>query len=246
MDPELEEKVRRVKLLLRGLDDYVPSPPTQRLASSPGRSASRRVPCGFCLRTGSVDGRSCPVCDGFGWRPRRAGDDGWDEYTETKIVPEGKGSMPSYVMDAEIARLQAEEKTRAGEIDHESYGWERARARQERLGSFREVRRLLERLGQGFDPLAYRAVRQKYVLDFPVRGIDEEHAERGVEWIAMQMKHVRVPPWEENAEAQRKERTVRELVAQGWKVSRIARELRLSKEKVKRMIKKISLQVEGA
>lgn len=245
MDPELQEKVRRVKLLLRGLDDYVPSPPSQRLASRPGKSASRRVPCTFCLRSGSVDGRTCPVCDGHKWRLSRAGDEKWDEYTETKIVPEGKGSMPSYVMDAEIARLEAEEATRAGKIDHESYGWERARARQERLGSFREVRLHLQRLGRDHPDL-HTAVRQKYVLDFPVHGIDHDMAELGVALIANRMKHVRVPPWEENAEAQRKERTVRELVAQGWNASRIARELRLSKEKVKRMIKKISLQVEGA
>ena len=170
------------------------------------------------------------VCDGRGWRRRAAGDVLWDAYVELPVeqaasmpsMPNGRGPEPDVV--------------------EESYSWERARQTHDRHGSYKEVRIRLDALSR-VHVVRYRLVRTVVVDKEPVSlspWYDTE-VTLGVVWIAIRMRSIRVPPWimERSLAAERRE-TVAALAADGYSAGEIARRTGMTKEAVKRKIRRVN------
>jgi hypothetical protein len=238
-------------LLLATQNDAYPRP-NDSLGSLAGHlsgpAPGRRVPCGVCLRSGYTAGRKlCLVCGGLGWRKRRKGEDPFDEYTGEPVADAASKSAhaPAFRLEddyrrlgAQLDRVQRTLAAREGRPDA-SYGWERAREAQERLGSYRELRAALRGL-QRVSPNGYSVIRAAWLTDLPVTLVGRTQAiERAaVLWLQAEMPgEVRVPPWL-MTDVYRERRTVFEqLVAAGRSASEIARVLDLPKRRVKKMLK---------
>lgn len=233
-----------VRVLLRTLNDIYPGPEAPKRPDLAGPAPSSRVPCDFCKRTGRVlrdgpvDARGsgarigpCPVCDGAGWRKRRKGDPEWDEMTgqlvatlETKQKP--VPMSPSRI-DAEIGRLQALQLAREGHVDPEAQeSWERARARRDKDGSYREIERALD-LMQIEWPEGRDAVNSMYLVE-PAVSYSPAIELACVIWLAARMPHkIRLPKRFYEAERERQAGDVRALRALGLDDREIAAELEL-------------------
>ena len=249
----MTERCRRVRLLLATQNDAYPRP-NDSLGSLAGHlsgpAPSRRVPCGVCLRTGYTAGRRiCLACGGFGWRKRRKGDDPFDEYTGEPVAAPGSKSAhaPAFRLEddyrrlgVQLERVQRTLNAREG-AQNDAYGWERARAAQERLGSYRELRKALEGL-QRLSPNGYSVVRAAWMVDVPVTLVGRTQAieQAAVVWLQSQMPgEIRVPPWL-MVDGYRERRSLFEqLVAAGRSASEIAKALDLPKKRVKKMLKTV-------
>ena len=231
---QLQEKIRRVRVLLATKDDYLPQPRGVELASAPGPAPGRRVPCGACRRTGKVVVgrgptkrlRRCLGCDGTGWRRRRAGELGYDEYLDREGPPKPLSSLsgPSRAMDArevdhELARLHADALRREGVVSHERYGWERGREVRDVAGSYRELERAQQQVARAY-PLVPRG------------------SGRWLELVTLSMRGtIRVPRWAEEELADERRATILALLRSEWSPRQIGKALGMSKEKVMRIAK---------
>jgi DNA-binding CsgD family transcriptional regulator len=196
------------------------------------------VPCETCRRTGWLRRRRgltvvCLACDGTGWRRRQRDEAEWDSYLLLPV--------------AEAVQLPVEHAHRPPERPAEeepSYGWERLRASYEARGSYREVRRRLGALGESW-PRRQRLIRLVLVEAQPVQTDEHDLMEidLGVVWIAMRMRSVRVPPWLlEHSAARDREQTIALLAADGFGAGEIARRTGISKQVVRRRLKKLPMQ----
>lgn len=191
---ELERRMKRVRVLLRTKDAYVPAPPAQQLPTVSGPAPGSRVPCEG--RHGRIEwparcrDRLCPVCHGSGWRRRRDGDPYFDEYVNEPVVVDLAGTR-------EAAAKPRKAKKHTGESYVQRFDL-RARDRQDRRGSYRELRRALTlmRAQPALEPES-RALWLIYesglpYLDTPTLWLREYVA---VEWLARIMRGgIWVPP----------------------------------------------------
>jgi DNA-binding CsgD family transcriptional regulator len=233
---DLPQRVHGVRLLLGSLNDPYPTPQGA-LRPDSGPAASKYLPCETCRSTGRVRVRRgryvlCLICDGRGERRRRHDDVEWDAYLRLPLEEA-----------AQLPREPVVRSPRTGE--EEGYGWERAQARQERQGSYRELRRQLDWLRQ-----AHPRWHQLIVAVLVEHGERElgPHAalelELGVVAIALRMRSVRVPRW--LVEPLERRQTVAELAARGLQAGEIARALGLSKKAVRRQLKRLDSRQAGA
>jgi hypothetical protein len=229
--PDLQDRVARVRLLLETLNDPYPTPQGA-LRSDSGPAASRYVPCETCRTRGRVRSRSafilCLICDGVGWRPREPRDVEWDAYVGLPVEEA-----------AQLSVMGLGSRTAEPEQDP-PYFWERLRSSYDRHGSYKEVRLRLDQLSR-VQPRRYRLVRAVLVDKEPRRLTepDEVHLALGVVEIALRMRSVRVPPWiiERSAAAERRS-TVEALAADGYSAGEIARRTGLTKEAVRRRMRR--------
>ena len=257
-----DERIHAVRILLTTLNDYLPVPSTSSglisQSSLPGPAPGKRVPCGYCRRTGKVSTRAgrrhCPVCTGSGWRRRRGPsnpshpryEEPWDEYTAQPVTEQTSqrvSSMSARELDVQLEILARMAAVRAGVVDHERYGWERERILHDRKGSYSELRRALRSLEQRW-PAGHLELRRRYFLGVTVRlsAFEQLLADAGEEWLARTMRGpIRVPPWLAEQSAKRKARSVKELAAEGMTAGEIARELRVPKGTVQRQLRATSL-----
>lgn len=227
----LEERERKVRLLLLTLNEPYPGPQGLRLASLPGPAPSRNVPCDYCRRRGRVKQRTgtrlCPVCDGRGWRGKRSHEPAWDEYVELPVA--------DAVLLPTMSIPPTADPVKAGQ----SYGWERQVSSYRRHGSYRELERALSLL-RGQWPAGYATIRAIYLRDVTValRGVDRGREQRAVTLLAAEMRgRIRVPPWVMEEASRDRRDSAHSLRAQGIKPGAIARILGISREKVKRLLK---------
>jgi hypothetical protein len=241
----LAERVHKVRLLLVTLNDGYPT--TQGSLDVPsGVAEGRRVPCDDCKRRGWLRTRQgdvlCLVCDGQGWRRRQHEEEPWDEYVGLPTAEAAQlPTMPSApAVDAILARLADERDEREGRLAGLAYGWERARAAADRRGSYKELRRSLDRM-RGDRPQWHRLVVAKLVNDEPRSYTPkaETAVELGVVWVALDMRGpVRVPPWVmERERADRARDTVELLARDGLTPAQIAQRLGMTKKAVKRRLR---------
>jgi len=228
---DLVERVQRVRLLLETLNDPYPQPRTS-LRPESGPAASRYVPCETCKRTGWIRRRRefalCLVCDGVGWRRRQHGELEWDAYV----------GLP--VQEAVALPVEVAPRRRTPDATNESpYQWERLREAYERRGSYREVRQRLAELALDA-PRRHTLVRVVLVEQQPRRldELDQLELDLGVVTITLRMRVIRVPPWLMEHERMSVNATVAELAADGFKPGAIAARLGLSREHVKRTLRK--------
>lgn len=163
---ERTERLRRIVLLLQHRLDYLDGAIriAQSFPSKPGAVPSHKVACGSArLEAGAWKcSPNCAWCNGTGFR-RRLVIDGdatsdergaiFDEYTYAydRADKAGESSqlrvMEAWEVDRELARLRADKRARAGvHLKTDAYGWEKARERRDRSGSFRELDRALDAL----------------------------------------------------------------------------------------------------
>jgi DNA-binding MarR family transcriptional regulator len=226
---DLVERVQRVRLLLETLNDPYPTV-RGALRSDSGPAASRYVPCETCRRTGWVRRRRnleslCLACDGRGWRRRQVDEAEWDAYLELPV--------------AEAVQLPTETTHRPLVQDDGGYGWERLQQAYERAGSYGEVRLRLEQLG-AHHRRRYRLIRIVLVDGEPLvlARRDETELDLGVLWVTLRMRSIRVPAWLMEHEARTANLTVAALAADGYKPSQIAARLGMTKDAVKRTLRR--------
>lgn len=226
---DLADRVQRVRLLLDTLNDPYPTPHSS-LEPDSGPTASRYVPCETCRRQGWVRRRKqevlCLGCDGHGWRRRERGDVEWDAYLELPL--DVAGELPREPMPARIPP--------EGEPP---FLWERLQRTYDRHGSYRALRRRLDELAVDH-PQRHRLVRV-VLVDHEPRRLDARAAlelELGVVYLALRMRSVRVPTWLWERSAAADNRSIEQLAALGFKPGRIAQTLGISRERVKRTLRK--------
>jgi hypothetical protein len=211
-------RVEAVRLLLGSRDDWLPG-----LATSTGRVvqgsavrgevSSSRFVCGRCggrcvegrprrPRPGLLVWSVCSVCDGAGWV---AG----DAYTfgsvssvavaRERVTGEAESlRLDRKRRDGELRRLERLAAARAGLVDPgEAEGWEVAKRRLWREGSYAELERALVAL-RAVDELDWLAVMAVFGPDAELRQVGagvEARVERAVAWLAAAMPdRIRVPP----------------------------------------------------
>lgn len=232
--------MNRVRVLLTSRHDYLPDPRGIELASQSGAAPGRRVPCTRCARRGRFFGQVCLLCDGTGWRLRRADDDAWDEYTGTKIGDAESviSSMDPWQLQRELERLAREEASRDGDFTEERYGWEEARERRDKTASYGELERALEKL-RDRHPGAWEFITTVYDPAGVTSTSSRETEREVVRWIALEMRGaVRVPRWAYEAELEEIAGDVRRLQAEGYDEREIATELGLSRRRVRSLLVK--------
>jgi hypothetical protein len=229
---DLAERVLRVRLLLETLNDPYPSP-RGALVSDPGPAPSAYVPCETCSRRGEVRTRGgwlvCLVCDGRGWK-RREREPEWDAYVELPLAEA-----------VELPRELGSAKPPPERVLEETFGWERLRRTYDRHGSYKAVRTQLDWLSLEA-PVRWRLV-QGVIVDHEPRELSPRMGTElhlGVLMIVRRMPaKVRVPPWLiERTAAEEKRDTIEALAVDGFSAGEIARKLGLTKESVRRKLKR--------
>jgi hypothetical protein len=194
--------------------------------------------------------RICPLCDGLGWRPRRGPsnpshpryEEPYDEYTGEPIKESASPNpepTPLRMLDRQLETLARLAALRAGETSSERYGWERERIVYDRKGSYQELRRALKKLEKVW-PAGYAEIRRRYFLgvDVLLGPLERTYLEAAEEWIARDMRGpIRVPPWLADHDSQRRQRSVKELAAEGLTAGEIARVLRMPKRSVQKQLR---------
>lgn len=241
----VEERRLKIALLLSTMDDYLPGLGSSSPAALPGPAASRYVPCDLCQQKGRLkDDVLCPECHGSRWRRRRAGEREWDAYLEQAVedavaptrnftgTPDHAANIRA--LDASIERIQRTLDAKEGKHD-DGFRWERVKKSYWRAGSYKALTRWLNRM-QRERPDLRMVVRRHYELELP--GQDVEPV---IDWLEERMpKSLRVPPWVMERYAQRNQVTVEQLRAEGLGAGAIAKRLRMSKKKVRRLLAKQS------
>lgn len=224
----LTERAQRVYLLLDTLNDPYPAPRGS-IEPGSGPSPSRYVPCETCRRRGEVRARGgwtlCLVCDGAGWK-RREDEPAWDAYIGLPL--DEANDLP-----------RATSPPRLGDVEDAGHAWESLRGRYDSHGSYRELRRQLDWLSLT-DSRRYLLIR-RILVDHEPRTIDHATGVElriGVVMIARRMRKVRVPAWLIERGNARQNRTIEGMAAEGLSPAQIAREVGLSREAVKRKLRK--------
>lgn len=227
MGSTTERRKQNVRILLQTLNDIYPGPSSVRTDSgTSGPAPGRRVPCGYCHRTGTVYKATerrlspCPVCDGAKWRPRRPGEPEWDEYTNTLVAtseqPKKAEPMSPERLEAELARVEHSLILSSGEVDpNEAYGWEKAREARDKGASYQELERVLGIMQMEF-PEGRSAVNSAYLTDGIGSTLSQDLDDALIGWIADRMRgRIRVPKrFYEEQLAERRER-VRAMLRAG-------------------------------
>lgn len=223
----LDERLRRLRALLETRFDYLPASRSSMPATSSGPAEkSSRVPCETCRGAGRVTfkragrklARICLACDGTGQRRRRRSDPAYDSYVGA-VRPGKPRVMSAREYDDEIHRLAELADTRRGEIQHEQYGWERARAGRDMAGSYLELDRAVSEL-------------RRRMPGAPVLG------DQGLRFIASLMPStIRLPRALHEQLTPERQRVARQLHASGWTAGQIGRALGIAREKVGRWLK---------
>jgi hypothetical protein len=225
-----ERRRQRILLLILSLDDPYPDPRGARLDSAPGPQPSRSR-CKHCQSTGRIfsktlgKNRYCPLCLGSGWR--RGGPEKRDPYvadeddnpTRTRTLGErDRKTMDRHTLERTLEALRATERARRGLPNpRERYGWESALERQRRLGSYGQLRYLLELMPDTLRP----------------------RSDAGLDWLTDRwIGPVRLPPWLEPSENGGKppEPTLEELQARGLSPTKIAKALGLTRSRVQELL----------
>jgi len=247
----IEERIANVRILLSSFYDYLPAPVTSSgliaRASVSGPAPGKRVPCGYCRRSGRIRLRSgsrfCPVCGGSGWRARRGPRDPahpqyeapWDEYVREPVEAEEDQhphAMTRHQLDRALERLETYERG-------ERFGWERERQVYERRGSYAELGLALDRLAEQWPP-GHLHIRRVYLrsLSFEPSPATSLLTDAAEEWLAREMRgEIRVPIWLIEETADKRQETIQELSEQGMTAGQIARRLRIPKLKVQRTLR---------
>jgi hypothetical protein len=216
-----------VRLLLETLDDPYPTP-RGALEPDSGPAPSRYVPCDTCRSSGEVRVRGgwklCLVCDGQGWK-RREDEPPWDAYLDLPLAEA-------------IVLPRAHVPPRVGPDDG-LLPFERLRARYDRHGAYRELRRHLDWLSL-VHPRRYWLVR-RVLIEHESRRLDvamRTELELGVLMLTRRMRSVKVPHWLIERENGNRNRTIEGMAADGYTPGQIAKELGMTREVVKRKLRK--------
>lgn len=150
-----------------------------------GRVTAKGNPCASCIpKTSASEGRlevqgvhgcsRCVVCDGVGWRKRRAGEPEWDEYAAVEMAPPPTGLLnevkQALALEKERPGLRDVALRRADRVLQEMTGvtheepWADSWRRKCRQGSYRELQRALERLRDS-EEARYRVIWRLVILD---------------------------------------------------------------------------------
>jgi hypothetical protein len=173
----MSERVRRTVLLLETLDDYLPTPRTASGAiAAQGPSTVTPSNCATCSGEGCTRYGSCHACNGSG-----------------QHAP----AMETWQLDAEIARLESNERARRGKLPGGLEAWERERKRYEKAGDYVALRRALQLLGR-YAPTRVRLVTAIHILQLPVIASDvvrRELADTLHCLSELMPSPIRVPEW---------------------------------------------------
>ncbi len=224
--------MRRITALLDTRFDYLPTVRSSMPDSDHKPANSRTVPCGVCHGRGRLSygkgkprrTRLCLGCDGTGERRRRAGDPDYDMNLapgHRRLTVNGRArGMTAREYDEELARIKADQDSRAGRVDHERYGWEKAREARDLAGSYQRL------------DAAVRLFRSRY----PGCSLTGEGS---LELLSNLMgpRTIRVPAAVQAELAERRRHVALELHRLGWTAGAIGRGLGISREKVGRMLK---------
>lgn len=151
---DVRERARRerIRILLRTRNDAFPTVRAKAIPyTTAGPAPGRKRRCPSCEGTGKVRlTQQCPVCEGV----KTIQVDGYVGRVSSKDDKK-VSSMTPEATDAEISRLKTSLALTEGKSDpNESYAWEKARERQYRSGSYRELELALENL-RGSEPLVW-------------------------------------------------------------------------------------------
>jgi hypothetical protein len=200
-----QDRVRATWILCETLLDHLPEArqSSSVLGNSAGLTAGRLVPCGRCGGRGRVTGKGnpcatctprtspnrnpaygtshgcvvCLICEGTGWRKRRAGDPEWDEYAGVELAPEPTDLLgqvrQALALEQERPELRDVALRRAdrvlGEMNGVTHelGWVDAWKRKAKQGSYAELAAALEVL-RDREPNRYGAIWHYVVLNEPI------------------------------------------------------------------------------
>ena len=243
-----ERRLESVRILLRTLNDIYPGPTTLKQTPASGAAPSKRVPCDLCHKSGRAYSRVlrtvtvCPLCDGTGWRRRRKGDAAWDEYLGQEIAtveqPKRAEPMSPQRLETELAHIRHDLMMREGIVDpHESYGWERERARRDQDASYRELERALDVMQIEFP------VGRSLITDYYLGGLADGSKlpqwldDRLIGWIADRMpRRIRIPHRIHKQQQEERRVTIRKLAKDGVGEEEIAERMECSRKFVRAVI----------
>lgn len=253
MTTDSELRAAKVKLLLETVDEPYPTATISAalLAALPGIGPGSRVPCSFCLRSGRIvqgdSDRYCPLCMGYGWRRRRAGEDPWDEMTGRPIRDQASAKNHSHAfrladdyrrITSDLARVEVSIAQQQGEMVETPYRWETEVRRYCKAGSYVEMLRALSVMALA-RPFGHAILRLVYLSNLPgdlIRFPPSAELAARV-WLGQEMRGaIRVPSWVEEPLGVRKRQSVGELAAAGLSATQIARVLGVTKQKARRLI----------
>lgn len=218
----------RIRALLATRHDHLPQP-TVRTDSNP-TPEPRWVDCTRCQ--GRLDG--CVHCSGRGvirsdpyiaehdQKPKLLGNTG----TERK-------TMEPHELEATIRRLEQTAAEREGRLS-ELRGWEdKPRAR-----AYRDLEIALERLESHAPGLRHvLGVTYWHGLGTPLTSQMRALERVAVEYLSQTMPAtIDLPAWLIDREHRKRQATAKQLADQGWSISRISRQLNISRMAVKRRI----------
>lgn len=270
--PVSDQRIRDIILLLKARLDYLPSQHGQSYASTPGPAANGKVACG-CGTLRNVKGRMewtagsslCQWCKGTGFRSRLRidGDATQDErgalfdpmtYAHDRSVKAGHVGGLRVMTDtetkAELARLAADKRARehsksctCPRCRNDSYGWENAKERRDRSGSFRELELALEAL-RDYNPLLRGLVdatfsEGRYGEGRIAAGSSRSLLQALLFLDARMPEPIRIPQaLGDRQRGETRQATVVEVYARTNSLSKTAHECRLQKRRVKELLKR--------
>ena len=183
----------QITTLLRSLYDYLPDAKTASYGDLPGPAPTQWGDCKPCGGVGSFGKvkRPCAACDGKGTVRI-------DAYTGEPVGAEGQKvrAATSQRIDAELAKLAANEEIRRGRTLDDPFAWEAQRIRYRQHGSYASVERALDSL-RANEPDLCSVVMACLVYGWaPITDANRGDLERGLAFIARRMpQEVRVPRW---------------------------------------------------
>lgn len=249
LQPYLEERQRKVKLLLETAERYLPDPRGSRTVGGSGFTREHRQSCGDCLANGFVS-RDCDSCGGRGFTEQHERDP-YDTGEGVAVMggAEERKRQNERRRDAVLAQLERDAAARDGSFEHERFAWESERQRMHREGSYRELDRCLVALMVKSAHVA-RAVWLVYGPEKlrAASSFDRRLADLGIEWIARTMRgEIHVPGWaEQRVQAKSAKLQIIALAVEGKSVRQIAKVVGVRKAEVKRLIEQMNVVRPGS
>lgn len=230
------DREARVRVLLATRFDYLYARGESRLGAQSGPAPGRNVPCNYCVRQGKLvqmgRKRTCPLCQGAGWRRRRSGEQAWDEYVNEPVAS-------AVVRTGENLSTPKRPKKSHGPSQQERLDADYARVRHWREGSYLELEHALARLAS-VAPWLVSVLHDRYWrgLTAAPSPTDLRLEARAVELIAAMMPgDVRVPEHAIETANRARYQTIRQLHLAGMGQRDIARIVRCSRTTVVRALK---------